>query len=496
MLFVSSDNLKPGMVLAMDITIYNKYNFKTLLLSKGQPLTSTYIRKISSNNISGAYIKNEDKINNFQKNNISEEFEADILTRIKDIFYKYKLENYCFSNRLIWQISDLSDDLIDEIVYTKLLLYKTLKYDNSEDYVFQHCINVAILSISLGYSLELSHQKLHELAITALLHDIGMQHVSHETIYKQDDLTEEEAIEIKTHPVNAVKALKSFVSNDVLRGIVSHHEHVDGTGYPYKLKGDEVHVYGKILAICDVFQALNTDFSYRKAWESPQIVKYISEGKGIKFDSDIVEVFLKNIIVYSPGEYVKLNNRKSAVVISNNPDDCLKPVVRIVKPDGNMGLDFDLMNKENDQIEIVGKGHYFEYIVSACLCGEKTRYDGKVAVSDKIKKLVDDGKAIMVCPEVLGGLNVPRLPCEIKKGRVVNIASDDKTDYFVEGAIKTLETAKKYDIKKAILKEKSPSCGSNYIYDGTFSKTLIHGEGITTRLLRLEGIEVISDEKR
>lgn len=148
------------------------------------------------------------------------------------------------------------------------------------------------------------------------------------------------------------------------------------------------------------------------------------------------------------------------------------------------------MDKKSSDTE-----HKYEYMVSACLCGEKTRYDGKTSVSGKVKKLVNEGKAIMVCPEVDGGLSVPRLPCEIQKGEVINTACEDMTEYFAAGAIKTLETAKKYGIKKAILKEKSPSCGSNFIYDGTFSRTLIPGEGITSKLLRQYGIEVISDEE-
>ncbi|HHZ01194.1 MAG TPA: DUF523 domain-containing protein [Sedimentibacter sp.] len=140
------------------------------------------------------------------------------------------------------------------------------------------------------------------------------------------------------------------------------------------------------------------------------------------------------------------------------------------------------------------KKHKYEYIVSACLCGEKTRYDGKVFVKDKIKKLVDQGKAIPVCPEVAGGLEVPRLPCEIREGRVINAASEDKTGNFVDGANKVLALAKKHGIKKAILKEKSPSCGSKHVYDGTFTGTLTPGQGITSRLLQENGIEVISDE--
>nr|WP_312576571.1 DUF523 domain-containing protein [Sedimentibacter sp.] len=137
----------------------------------------------------------------------------------------------------------------------------------------------------------------------------------------------------------------------------------------------------------------------------------------------------------------------------------------------------------------------YEYIISACLCGEKCRYDGKELTSHKIKELVDNKKALMVCPEVLGGLTIPRLPCEIIGDKVLNIEKEDKTDNFASGAVKVLEIAKKYGIKKAILKEKSPSCGSEYIYDGSFSRKLIPGEGMTTKLLRENGIQVISDEE-
>lgn len=135
-----------------------------------------------------------------------------------------------------------------------------------------------------------------------------------------------------------------------------------------------------------------------------------------------------------------------------------------------------------------------EYIVSACLCGEKCRYNGKSTLSENVKKLVDDGRAIMACPEVEGGLSVPRHPCEIRGSRIINDHGEDKTENFIKGARKILELAEKHNIKKAILKEKSPSCGSRFVYDGTFSKKLVEGQGITSKLLRENGIEVISDE--
>ncbi len=494
MLFITSDNLKPGMILAMDLTVYNNYNFKTLLLKGGQSLNNTIINKIRYNNISGVYIKNEEQNNNLSKNNINDEMEGNLLTRIKDIFYKYKLTNI-IDKKLIWDVSDLAEDLIKETLVNKTLLYNTLKFNNHDDYLFQHCLNVCILSISLGDSLNFKQHMLQNLAIAALLHDICMLTVSEEIINKRDKLSDAEQEIIKQHPVNAVKILKSFVPNDILRGIVNHHEHSDGSGYPYKLMNHQIHIFGEIIAVCDSYQALSTDYYYRKANTPAQVYNYISDNINIKFDPKIAEIFLKNIIVYPDGEYVKLNNNKTAIVFENNSEQPLRPIVKTINPDGTIGDEMNLMNEENNSIDIEDTGHSYEYIVSSCLCGEKTRYDGKVIINEKIKKLVDENKAIMVCPEILGGMSVPRLPCEIKNGRVINIASDDKTENYVDGAIETLKIANKYGIKKAILKEKSPSCGSSCIYDGTFSKKLIAGEGITTRLLRLNDIEVMSDEE-
>jgi len=137
----------------------------------------------------------------------------------------------------------------------------------------------------------------------------------------------------------------------------------------------------------------------------------------------------------------------------------------------------------------------YEYIVSACLCGEKARYDGKANTNEKIKQLVEEGKALPLCPEIEGGLPVPRHPCEIKNNKVINNIGVDKTADFLKGAEKTLQLCKKYKIKKAILKEKSPSCGTRFIYDGTFTGTLIPGQGITAKLLRENGIRVVSDEE-
>lgn len=136
----------------------------------------------------------------------------------------------------------------------------------------------------------------------------------------------------------------------------------------------------------------------------------------------------------------------------------------------------------------------YEFAVSACLCGFPCRYDGKSKPDEKIKALYEEGRALPVCPEKLGGLTTPRTPCEIINGRVVSSDGEDRTNEYLLGSQRVLELCKKHGIKKAILKQNSPSCGSTHIYDGTFSGTLIEGEGCLTALLRKNGIEVTGEK--
>ncbi|MBR1413077.1 MAG: DUF523 domain-containing protein [Bacilli bacterium] len=133
-------------------------------------------------------------------------------------------------------------------------------------------------------------------------------------------------------------------------------------------------------------------------------------------------------------------------------------------------------------------------LVSACLVGLNTKYNGGNNFDDKIFELVKKGVAIPICPEQLGGLSTPRLPSEIINNKVYNKNNKDLTSNFVKGAEEVLKLAKELNIKIAILKSKSPSCGKGIIYDGTFSSNLTNGNGITTQLLIDNGIEVISSD--
>jgi uncharacterized protein YbbK (DUF523 family) len=130
-------------------------------------------------------------------------------------------------------------------------------------------------------------------------------------------------------------------------------------------------------------------------------------------------------------------------------------------------------------------------LVSACLMGLPCRYDGKTCIpSQEVMDLVKEGRAIPICPEQLGGLPTPRPPAEISKAIVINSKGEDVTENFLRGAEISAKLARLFGAKLAILKDKSPSCGSTLIYDGSFSGQLIEGEGITTALLKKEGVTV------
>ncbi len=138
-------------------------------------------------------------------------------------------------------------------------------------------------------------------------------------------------------------------------------------------------------------------------------------------------------------------------------------------------------------------------IISACLCGCNCKYNGGNNENEQCVKLFKEGKAVLICPEQLGGMTTPRLPAEIserdKKVLVINKDGENVTNFFEKGAEESLKIAKLVNANVAILKEGSPSCGSNYIYDGKFSKNKIKGEGLTAKLFRKNGIKVFSEEK-
>lgn len=148
----------------------------------------------------------------------------------------------------------------------------------------------------------------------------------------------------------------------------------------------------------------------------------------------------------------------------------------------------------------------YAYLVSACLAGIRCTYNGGHKLTRKIRRLTEEAQALPVCPELLGGSGIPRSSCEILGGdgrdvlegraKVVTHSGEDVSRMLIKGAVRTLGLAKKYRIKKAVLKSKSPSCGAGRIYDGSFSCHLKKGDGVTAALLRRNGIAIFTEKDK
>lgn len=134
-------------------------------------------------------------------------------------------------------------------------------------------------------------------------------------------------------------------------------------------------------------------------------------------------------------------------------------------------------------------------LVSACLLGENCKYNGGNNKCDEVIALGKEHKLIPICPECFGGLKIPRVPSEIKDGRVYSKDNEDLTDNFLDGAEKALYVAEESGCQIAILKERSPSCGFGEIYDGSFSGKTVRGNGITAQLLYEHGITILGESK-
>ena len=134
-------------------------------------------------------------------------------------------------------------------------------------------------------------------------------------------------------------------------------------------------------------------------------------------------------------------------------------------------------------------------LVSACLLGCPCRYDGKSKPNDAVLALMEHHTLIPICPEQMGGLATPRVPAERKDGGVFTERGGDVTEQYRRGAEEALRLARLYGCKYAILKERSPSCGNGQIYDGSFSRRLIDGDGVTAQLLKAHGITVLGESE-
>lgn len=340
MLYIPIDLLKPGMLLARDLP---GNLFYLSLLTAGQELTAQAIEKLRANGIQGAYVESSFCGDMEIKEVIDPAFKKELLRGIQKQFSQY-LSRTLSSMDMYKAFSSMAIDIVSYILSKDDFLFSMIDIRDYDSYTFSHSLFVGLIGALMGIKMELPKTQIIELTMSGLLHDLGKLDVPREIINKPGKLNDEEFEIIKQHPQFAVRQLSktSMYSPAVLNGILSHHEKFDGTGYPKGLAGKDIPLYGRVLALADVFDALISKRAYRAGWMPGQAVEYIMSCCNSHFDQDIMQVFLSVVCAYPSGTFVHLSNGCLAVVVSNTPGQTLRPTVRILSPADRRGEEIDL----------------------------------------------------------------------------------------------------------------------------------------------------------
>lgn len=329
MRYVPLSCIREGMIIAK--SLYNLDN--KLLIKKGYPIKKTYLLHIRNIGYQGIYIEDNLSEGVEIKDIISEELRRRTIYAVKDVFNA--MDSVGANPKSVTSSLDTTKAFIDSIVFdimnNKNAIVNMIDIKVFDEYTFYHSVNVAILSIIVGKALKLKDKELYELGIAAVLHDIGKVYIDKDILLKKGQLTDEEFEIIKTHSENGYKHLKNSyeIPTASYIGVLQHHEKYDGTGYPMRKKEDDISLYGRIICIADVYDAITSNRPYREAMLPSEAMEYIMANSGTMFDSRIVKVFVDHVAAYPIGTSVKLSNSREALVIDNNLGAPLRPILKV-----------------------------------------------------------------------------------------------------------------------------------------------------------------------
>ncbi|HHW30535.1 MAG TPA: HD-GYP domain-containing protein [Clostridiaceae bacterium] len=354
MRFVPVNCLREGSIVAKKLVGRNG----ELLLNAGTVIQNSYIEKIKRHGYNGIYIEDDFSKDIEISGLISDELKYRTVFGLKKV-YKTLEQEKKLSNDDIEKIYNLANNLLEELLSNKELIVNMIDIKMFDEYTYFHSVNVSVLSIVIGISLNLDKNLLYNLALSSLLHDIGKVFIDKEILNKRGKLTKKESEIIRTHPFSGYDYLKStnHFPASVYIGILQHHEKCNGAGYPMALSGKNISLFGKIISIADIYDAMTSDRPYRKALLPSEAIEYIMGGSGTLFDKEIVKYFVERITPYPNGTCVRLSNNSLALVVENYKDCCLRPKVKVIFENDKL-VDPYILDLRNDQrtrnITIVG----------------------------------------------------------------------------------------------------------------------------------------------
>lgn len=357
MRLVPTKCVKNGAVLAEPLYTENG----TVFIKEGTQLTERLIERINQVNIFSVYIKDQHSTGELDRlvNTQLRQRGYNLVKRIFDAAGNTKPDGTPAPLPIIDlmpELGRLMEDIIYEMTGFKEKQLEYIDIKNTSSYLYSSALNVALISVLIGWELGLGPDMINELFMGGIFHDIGMAMIPKGIAYKKGPLELEEKRQILYHPVKGYDYLrdKSYLSSYVRAVTLGHHEHADGTGYPNRKSGEELHLLTQIIGISDIYDAMTSDRPYRQAIPPNEALEYLMSVAGKHYSVELVKAFIKKINPYPVGSLVKLGDGQLAVVRKVFSDMPLRPVISIIreKSGGYEYEDVDLM--ENHTLAIAG----------------------------------------------------------------------------------------------------------------------------------------------
>ncbi len=323
---ISVDKIRDNDILAKEI--YTETG--TVLLPAGTKLKRIYIAKLKELNIDEVSIEdNADKDSNIISQSVEERVKKHCESTFTETIQRYSTNT---SDELV-ELVQIANEIITDILSNPQVLYNiSLERDKSE-VTYAHSLNVSALSVMIALKMKIDKKKTRDIAIGAMLHDLGIVFLPKEYLDMViEDTTTENKKKIMKHVITGYSELDaqkwlSCISKDI---VLYHHERCDGSGYPFHLKGERISTPVKIVSICDEFDSLAYGFM-RKKMKVHEVLDYILSNAGVKFDFEAVKAFVGSVAAYPNGTKVLTNENEAGIVVRQNEDLPLRPVLRIIR---------------------------------------------------------------------------------------------------------------------------------------------------------------------
>ena len=254
-------------------------------------------------------------------------------------------------------IKESVNDTVESIVRNPDAMMWLTRLQSKDDISSQHSVNACILAVVFGRYIGLPNSELEKLAVGALMHDIGKLQIPTEILNKPDGLSAQEKKIMHQHP-NSSRNLLISAGNYFTSAVdiaYSHHERIDGSGYPRGLKGHSLTPFARMVSIIDVYDSMTTEQVFREELAPFEALKHLNQQKGSLFDTQLVPLFIKMIGVFPVGSVVELSNGEVGIVITSNRDDNLRPKVLVMLDSSKMPIERRIINLARDSVDFLGR---------------------------------------------------------------------------------------------------------------------------------------------